>query len=269
MEMCKEDIMNLKGICLHHMMYKYYQYLNMSYKKYHKLSNQFQQQNSDLHKFSIQYQMCKQHSKQGRLNNLSQTYKTLEGKLSNYQKNYKNHIHQNKHHIYTLEKNNNLEKKYIKHYDKIVAYKSYMLRHLGNQRNQRDNPNRNLRFQLILDHNTKLLKYYQVSLHRQFIKIRKTVTMWSDIINKNIIQKKLMMQLGFYKHILRNSLQSINHQNQLQEIQINCNLQISTQNFFQFLTVVIIIRKTCLTDNNNYLYLQYSKILRIKQFFQM
>ncbi|CAD8094324.1 unnamed protein product [Paramecium primaurelia] len=114
MEMCKEDIMNLKGIFLHHMMYKYYQYLNMSYKQYHKLSNQFQQQNSDLHKFSIQYQMCKQHTKQGRLNNLSQIYKTLEGNLSNYQKNYKHHIHQNKHHIYTLEKKNNLKKKYIK-----------------------------------------------------------------------------------------------------------------------------------------------------------
>ncbi|CAD8213267.1 unnamed protein product [Paramecium pentaurelia] len=187
MGLCKEDIKNLKDICLPHMMYKYQQYLNMSYKQYHKLSKQFQQSNNDLHKFNIQYQMCKQHSKQDKLNNLSQIYKTLESMLSK-KIDYKLGNYLNKQNIC------------ITHFDKILGYKSHMLKELYNLHNQRNNPDISHRFKLFLDHNSKLLNQYKIYLHIQFIKIRQTLNMQSDIINNNIIYIKIDDVIRFYIH---------------------------------------------------------------------
>ncbi|CAD8115152.1 unnamed protein product [Paramecium primaurelia] len=218
-EMCKEDIMNLKGIYQHHKMYKYYCCLNMSYKKYHKLSKQFQQQNNDPHKFNIQSQMCKQHTNQGKLSNLIQIYKTLESKLSKeiHCFHYKLGNQLNMHHIDKLQGQH-----------KILAYTCYITKELCNLCNSMNNSDIRHLFQLILNHNSKLLKQYKVSLHKQFIKMRQTLNMQSHIKNNNIIYNKfddVIMVLYIFDY------KTIYHFNQLLKTQINCHLQISTQNF--------------------------------------
>ncbi|CAD8200167.1 unnamed protein product [Paramecium pentaurelia] len=168
--------------------------------------------------------MCKQHTKQGNLSNLYLICKTQENKLNkifmqmqenimNNTPDYKLHIHFNKYRIDKL-KNKNL------------AYISHILNHLYKLCNQIYNLYINHYPQIILNYNSKLLIQFNMSLHKQFIKIMLIVSMLLDIQKLQIIYEKLMMQQGFNKYIYEKLIKIIIHSSLHSETLINCQMLI-------------------------------------------
>ncbi|CAD8178359.1 unnamed protein product [Paramecium octaurelia] len=147
--------------------------------KHHKLSKQIHQINSDPHKFSIKCQKYKQHIKQGMSYNLNLIQKTQDSKMSKFFRvshlNHKLSIHLDMNHI-VLRLYNNLAN---------MCHKNNYLNRLSNELH---NSHMNHYHQIILDHNSMLLKYNMVSLHKQFSRIRLILNKQLDItIINNIL----------------------------------------------------------------------------------
>ncbi|CAD8095948.1 unnamed protein product [Paramecium primaurelia] len=84
---------------------------------------------------------------------------------------------------------------------KNLAYINHILNHLYNLYNQIYNLHINHYPQIILNYNSKLLIQFNMSLHKQFIRIMLILSMLLDIQKLLIIYGKLMMQQGFNNYI--------------------------------------------------------------------
>ncbi|CAD8196473.1 unnamed protein product [Paramecium octaurelia] len=187
MVMSKEDTMTQKDICQGHMMYN---------KKHHKLSKKIQQENSDPHKFNIHNQMYKQHIKQGSSNKICQISKIRDNRLSRIIFNTKESMWNKR---FEYKPNTLFSMAYMfrledKH--KRLANMCYKHNYWNNSSNQVCNSHMNHYYQIILDRNSKILKYNKLSLHIQQVKIRQILNRQLDMKTK-IIDQEIMRQTRF------------------------------------------------------------------------